>query len=74
MPSVSPLAHPLAAGGAALVVSLLLSLYLTPLFRDSARRFGIVDRPEDMIKRWHQLGFVVKDGARFVESERKDQN
>ncbi|WP_372524306.1 LodA/GoxA family CTQ-dependent oxidase [Piscinibacter sp.] len=35
---------------------------------------GIVDSPEDMIKRWHQLGFVVKDGARFVESERKDKD
>ena len=23
---------------------------------------GIVDGPEDMIARWHRLGFVVKDG------------
>ena len=34
---------------------------------------GIVDGPEDMIKHWHRLGFVVKDGTRFVESEREDQ-
>jgi UDP-GlcNAc:undecaprenyl-phosphate GlcNAc-1-phosphate transferase len=41
---------PLAAGAAALAVSLPLSLYLTPLFRDSARRFGIVDRPDGGLK------------------------
>lgn len=51
MPAASPLASPLAAGGAALVASLLLSLYLTPIFRDSARRFGIVDRPDGGLKR-----------------------
>jgi UDP-GlcNAc:undecaprenyl-phosphate GlcNAc-1-phosphate transferase len=38
------------AGGVALAVSMLLSLYLTPLFRDSARRFGIVDRPDGGLK------------------------
>lgn len=51
MPGASPLASPLAAGGAALAASLLLSLYLTPIFRDSARRFGIVDRPDGGLKR-----------------------
>ncbi len=50
MPSSAPLAHPLAAGGAALFVSLMLALYLTPLFRDSARRMGIVDRPDGALK------------------------
>ena len=35
---------------------------------------GIVSGPEDMIKRWHQLGFVVQDGARFVESERNNKD
>ncbi|HEY3490985.1 MAG TPA: MraY family glycosyltransferase [Candidatus Deferrimicrobiaceae bacterium] len=50
MADTSPLASPLAAGTAALAVSLLLSLYLTPLFRDSARRFGIVDRPDGGLK------------------------
>lgn len=36
--------------GAAFLTSLLLSLYLTPIFRDSARRFGIVDRPDGCLK------------------------
>ncbi len=50
MPPDSLLADPLAAGAASLTVSLLLSLYLTPLFRDSARRLGIVDRPDGALK------------------------
>jgi UDP-GlcNAc:undecaprenyl-phosphate GlcNAc-1-phosphate transferase len=46
-----PGAFPLAASGlAAFGASLLLSLYLTPLFRDSARRLGIVDRPDGVLK------------------------
>jgi UDP-GlcNAc:undecaprenyl-phosphate GlcNAc-1-phosphate transferase len=40
----------LASGAAAFAASLLLSLYLTPIFRDSARRFGIVDRPDGALK------------------------
>lgn len=44
------LAHPLVAGAAAFAVALPLSLYLTPLFRDSARRLGIVDRPDGALK------------------------
>lgn len=44
-------ALPLAASGAAAFVSsLLISLYLTPIFRDSARKFGIVDRPDGGLK------------------------
>lgn len=39
-----------ASGAAAFAASLLLSLYLTPIFRDSARRFGIVDRPDGRLK------------------------
>jgi UDP-GlcNAc:undecaprenyl-phosphate GlcNAc-1-phosphate transferase len=35
-----------AYAAAAFLASLLFSLYLTPIFRDSARRFGIVDRPD----------------------------
>jgi len=38
------------AAGSAFLVSLLLSLYLTPIFRDAARRFGIVDRPDGKLK------------------------
>ncbi|MGB3096150.1 MAG: MraY family glycosyltransferase [Candidatus Deferrimicrobiaceae bacterium] len=38
------------AAGAAFATSLLLALYLTPIFRDSARRFGIVDRPDGGLK------------------------
>lgn len=40
----------LASAASAFVASLLLSLYLTPIFRDSARRFGIVDRPDGGLK------------------------
>ena len=40
----------LAHGAAAFVVSLLFALYLTPIFRDSARRFGIVDMPDGKLK------------------------
>ncbi len=36
--------------GASLALSLLLSLYLTPIFRDSARRFGVLDRPDGGLK------------------------
>lgn len=36
---------------AAFAASLLLTLYLTPIFRDSARRFGIVDSPDGELKR-----------------------
>jgi len=38
------------AAGSSFLVSLLLSLYLTPIFRDAARRFGIVDRPDGKLK------------------------
>jgi len=36
--------------GASFFVSCLLALYLTPIFRDAADRFGIVDRPDDRLK------------------------
>ncbi|MBI5419771.1 MAG: undecaprenyl/decaprenyl-phosphate alpha-N-acetylglucosaminyl 1-phosphate transferase [Deltaproteobacteria bacterium] len=39
-----------ASGAAAFVSSLFLGLYLTPIFRDSARRFGIVDQPDGALK------------------------
>ena len=46
-----PWGFPTAAyAAAAFLASLLLSLYLTPIFRDSARRFGIVDRPDGGLK------------------------
>ncbi len=32
---------------------------------------NIVNSPEDMIKKWHRLGFVVQKGDRYVESKRK---
>ncbi len=35
---------------AAFALSLLLSLYLTPIFRDAARKFGIVDAPDGKLK------------------------
>ncbi len=35
---------------AAFSLSLLLSLYLTPIFRDAARQFGIVDAPDGKLK------------------------
>jgi hypothetical protein len=38
------------AAGAAFATSLLLALYFTPIFRDSARRFGIVDCPDGELK------------------------
>ena len=31
---------------------------------------GIVTDPEDMVADWHRLGFVVKKGKKFVETER----
>lgn len=30
-----------------------------------------VNSPTDMVKKWHRLGFVVKKGSRYVETERK---
>ncbi len=39
-----------AFAAASFVSSLLLSLYLTPIFRDSALRIGIVDRPDGGLK------------------------
>jgi UDP-GlcNAc:undecaprenyl-phosphate GlcNAc-1-phosphate transferase len=42
--------HAAAFGVAAFFSSLLLGLYLTPIFRDSARRFGIVDHPDGALK------------------------
>lgn len=39
-----------ASCAASLAVSFLLSLYLTPIFRDSARRFGVLDRPDGALK------------------------
>jgi len=42
---------PMAAyAGASFLASCLLSLYLTPIFRDAANRFGIVDRPDGRLK------------------------
>jgi len=38
------------SASAAFGTSLLLALYLTPIFRDSAGRFGIVDRPDGGLK------------------------
>jgi UDP-GlcNAc:undecaprenyl-phosphate GlcNAc-1-phosphate transferase len=38
------------SAGAAFATSLLLALYFTPIFRDSARRFGIVDHPDGGLK------------------------
>ena len=31
---------------------------------------GLVASPMDMVKKWHRLGFIVKKGARYVETER----
>jgi hypothetical protein len=31
---------------------------------------GVVGRKSDMVQKWHQLGFVVRKGARYVETER----
>jgi len=39
-----------AIAGSSFLLSLLLSLYLTPIFRDAARRFGIVDAPDGALK------------------------
>jgi UDP-GlcNAc:undecaprenyl-phosphate GlcNAc-1-phosphate transferase len=38
------------AAAASFLLSLLLALYLTPIFRDAARRFGIVDAPDGNLK------------------------
>lgn len=40
----------IASGVASFAASLLLSLYLTPIFRESALRFGILDRPDGALK------------------------
>lgn len=32
---------------------------------------GIVNSTTDMVKRWHRLGFVLKNGAKFLETERR---
>lgn len=32
---------------------------------------GIVNSKEDMIKKWHRLGFIVKKGAKYVETSRR---
>ena len=31
---------------------------------------SIVNSSADMVQKWHRLGFVVKKGKRFVETER----
>lgn len=38
------------ASSSSFLLSLLLALYLTPFFRDAARRFGIVDAPDGKLK------------------------
>ena len=38
------------AAAVSCALSLLLALYLTPIFRDAARRFGIVDAPDGKLK------------------------
>jgi UDP-GlcNAc:undecaprenyl-phosphate GlcNAc-1-phosphate transferase len=40
----------LLAPAAAFLLSLLMALYLTPIFRDAARRFGVVDAPDGRLK------------------------
>jgi UDP-GlcNAc:undecaprenyl-phosphate GlcNAc-1-phosphate transferase len=51
------------AAGASFLLSLLLALYLTPIFRDAAREFGIVDAPDSRLKTQREpvpyLGGVV---------------
>ena len=32
---------------------------------------GIVNSTQDMVAKWHRLGFVVKKGVKFVETERR---
>jgi hypothetical protein len=32
---------------------------------------GLVNNMTDMVKKWHRLGFVIKRGSRYVETERK---
>ncbi len=58
------------AGAAALAASLLLSLYLTPIFRDSAIRFGILDKPDGALKTQKQpvpyLGGLAIFGAVLI--------
>ncbi len=55
------------SGAAAFAASLLLALYLTPIFRDSAVRFGILDRPDGALKTQKQpvpyLGGLAVFGA-----------
>ena len=45
-----PAASGILAAAASLLLSFLLSLYLTPIFRDAAREFGIVDAPDGKLK------------------------
>ena len=40
----------LLAPAAAFLLSLLFALYITPIFRDAARQFGIVDAPDGKLK------------------------
>ena len=32
---------------------------------------GIVNNMSDMVQKWHRLGFVIKKGSKYVETERK---
>ena len=32
---------------------------------------GIVNSMSDMVQKWHRLGFIVKKGSKYVETERK---
>ena len=45
-----PSAAAILAPASAFLLSLLLALYLTPVFRDAARQFGIVDAPDGKLK------------------------
>jgi UDP-GlcNAc:undecaprenyl-phosphate GlcNAc-1-phosphate transferase len=47
---MNPSGTGLLAAAAAFLLSLLLALYLTPIFRDAARRFGVVDTPDGRLK------------------------
>ncbi len=60
----------LLAGAAAFVASLLLALYLTPIFRESAIRFRILDKPDGALKTQKQpvpyLGGLAIFGAVLI--------
>ena len=32
---------------------------------------GIVNNMQDMVQKWHRLGFIVKKGAKYVETGRR---